>query len=98
MGYSVGPAAVFLIQTTSLIVYIAFAFIPSQLGANEGASYFLFPYLGLTAGVGVAMEMLRRLRVVAVVALGLVLLGFFSLRKEAPKPTAALADPQPPSS
>jgi uncharacterized protein (TIRG00374 family) len=93
MGYSVSASTVFLIQTTSLIVYIAFAFIPSQLGANEGASYFLFPYVGLTAGAGVAMEMLRRLRVVALVALGLALLGVFSLKKDMPKPSAVLEPP-----
>jgi hypothetical protein len=80
MSIDAGPAAVFLIQSLSLIVYIVFAFVPSQLGANEGASYFLFPYLGMSSGVGVAMEMVRRLRIVATVLLGLMILGLYSLR------------------
>lgn len=80
MSIDAGPAAVFLIQSLSLIVYIVFAFVPSQLGANEGASYFLFPYLGMSSGVGVAMEMVRRLRIVATVLLGLLILGLYSLR------------------
>ena len=83
MGYRVGPATAFLIQSTSLVVYAAFAFIPSQLGANEGASYMLFPYLGLASSTGVAMEMLRRLRVVVLVVLGLGLLAFHNLRARA---------------
>ncbi len=80
MGHSVSPAVAFLVQSTSLVVYAAFAFIPSQMGANEGASYMLFPYLGLAASTGVAMEMLRRLRVVVLVLLGLGLLSVYNLK------------------
>jgi len=87
MGQWVSPQTAFLIQATSLIVYVLFAFIPSQLGANEGASFLLFPYLGLTATTGLAMEVLRRLRVVALVLLGLGLLALFSLRHEEVVPT-----------
>ena len=96
MGYDVGASTVFLIQTTSLIVYIAFAFIPSQLGANEGASYFLFPYVGLASGVGVAMEMLRRLRVISLVAIGMALLGLYSLKRPILKVSAPLPEATPP--
>ena len=81
MGHGVSLPTAFLVQSTSLIVYVAFAFIPSQLGANEGASFMLFPYLGLSASVGVAMEVIRRLRVVALVIIGLGLLALFTLRR-----------------
>ena len=83
MGHQVSLPTAFLVQATSLIVYVAFAFIPSQLGANEGASFMLFPFLGLSASVGVAMEVIRRLRVVALVLLGLALLALFALRRPA---------------
>lgn len=95
MSVDAGPAAVFLIQSLSLIVYIIFAFVPSQLGANEGASYFLFPYLGMTSGVGVAMEMVRRLRIVATVLLGLLILAWYTRRSAPVRPDSEPSAPEP---
>jgi len=95
MGHQVSFPTAFLVQATSLIVYVAFAFIPSQLGANEGASFMLFPFLGLSASVGLAMEVIRRLRVVALVLLGLGLLALFTVRRPAKKPgSVGLATPE----
>jgi putative membrane protein len=50
-------------------------FIPAKLGAQEGGSLIVFSALGFPAAVGVAVSLLRRVRELAWVALGLLLLA-----------------------
>ena len=50
-------------------------FIPAKLGTQEGGSVILFSALGFPAAVGVAVSLLRRVREMAWVALGLLLLA-----------------------
>jgi putative membrane protein len=50
-------------------------FIPAKLGTQEGGSVILFSALGFPAALGVAVSLLRRVREMAWVALGLLLLA-----------------------
>ncbi|MBI4391918.1 MAG: hypothetical protein HY575_08510, partial [candidate division NC10 bacterium] len=50
-------------------------FIPAKLGAQEGGNLLVFSALGFPAALGVAVSLLRRVRELAWVAVGLVLLA-----------------------
>jgi uncharacterized protein (TIRG00374 family) len=67
-------SAAFLINTLTLIINVAFAFIPLSLGASEGGQVFIFMALGLTPGFGLSLGIVRRLRMLSWVLSGLILL------------------------
>jgi uncharacterized protein (TIRG00374 family) len=79
LGHFVSPAEVLLITCMTVAVYVAFAFVPSQLGALEGGAYLFFPVIGLHAALGVAVEMIRRLRVLTLLGLAVCVIGGRSL-------------------
>ncbi|MFW6049561.1 MAG: lysylphosphatidylglycerol synthase transmembrane domain-containing protein [Myxococcota bacterium] len=60
-----------LTQSTAQIINILAVFIPGRVGALEGGAALLFDLLGLSAVDGLALALLRRLRKVLTIALGL---------------------------
>jgi hypothetical protein len=81
LGHFVSPAAVLLVTCMTVAVYVAFAFVPSQLGALEGGAYLFFPVIGLAAPLGVAVEMVRRLRVLTLLVFAVAALGCRSVSR-----------------
>ncbi len=65
--------AVLMLGFTSLFANALF-FLPMQLGAREGGFAMAASGLSLTAGIGVSMALLIRLRELACIALGLILI------------------------
>jgi hypothetical protein len=53
---------------------LAFAFVPGQVGAAEGSYAFLTGVLGLSATAGLTLALVRRIRSVAVAAIGVAVL------------------------
>jgi len=62
------------------VVVWATSFIPFQAGTTEGGAYFLYKAVGLSAQLGVVVELIRRTRRAAFIALGVLLLAVKSVR------------------
>ena len=94
------PASVttaLVIETLGSAVRFATFFVPGSLGALEGANAAAFAALGLGAPAGLAFSLLRRLRQVAWIALGvLVLLLARARTRRAPAAPGSSPAPAPP--
>jgi hypothetical protein len=69
LGAGIGTAV--LVEGAAKFIGMAFFFIPGQVGASEGAHTIIFEVLGLPGVAGFAVPFVRRIRGVAVAALGL---------------------------
>ena len=80
MGLDVPAHYPFVIEGSIKFVSVAFFFVPAQVGVSEGTYAILFGTLGLAAagGGGVSLAFIRRLRTLAVAAVGLVALALLS--------------------
>jgi hypothetical protein len=81
IGHPSSFALLMLLQASTLLGYVIFFFVPSQMGANELGSMVIFRLLYLNPATGLSMELVRRLRKVSVVLLGLVILGVKTVLK-----------------
>jgi uncharacterized protein (TIRG00374 family) len=98
IGHSAGFATLMLLQASTLLVYVIFFFVPSQMGANELGSTVIFKLLLFNPQTGLTMELIRRLRKISVVVLGLIIFGVTTLarrRQPAATTTAATLDTPP---
>ena len=92
IGHPAGFATLMLLQASTLLVYVVFFFVPSQMGANELGSTVIFELLRFNPATGLLMELVRRLRKITVVVLGLCIFGIRSLLKPSlPEPETAPA-------
>jgi hypothetical protein len=73
MGCPVGILQALLIQTVSVLLNLAFAFIPLQIGAAEGGHFVLFQALGMDPAMGVAFSLVRRVRGLLWIGVGLLI-------------------------
>ena len=64
----------YLLTALSVIINTAFFFVPSGVGVFEGGHVFLFHLLGLDAGIGLAVGLLRRVRKVFWVVVGFMMI------------------------
>ena len=71
MGCPVGILQALLIQTVSVLLNLVFAFIPLQIGAAEGGHLVLFQALGMDPATGVAFSLVRRVRGLLWIGVGL---------------------------
>ncbi|MFH2010775.1 MAG: lysylphosphatidylglycerol synthase domain-containing protein [bacterium] len=86
IGHPAGFATLMLLQASSLLVYVIFFFVPSQMGANELGSTVIFKLLNYNPQTGLLMELVRRLRKISVIIIGLCVFGIrTALRPTAPK-------------
>jgi len=75
LNLPVTAASALALEAGHQLIRAATFFIPAKLGAQEGGSLILFSALGFPAALGVAVSLLRRVREIAWVALGLLLLA-----------------------
>jgi hypothetical protein len=80
MGLALPVLQAGVIEGALKFVSVVFFFIPAQVGASEGTSALLFDTLGIGAAVGVSFALIRRLRTLAVAAVGFVVLSVLGLR------------------
>tara|TARA_A100001037_G_scaffold298532_1_gene322418 strand:+ start:522 stop:1520 length:999 start_codon:yes stop_codon:yes gene_type:complete len=78
LGESLPFSTAYLLTSLSLIINTAFFFVPSGVGVFEGGHVFLFHLLGLEAGLGLAVGLLRRIRKVFWVIVGFAMLFILS--------------------
>ncbi|HTM19936.1 MAG TPA: lysylphosphatidylglycerol synthase transmembrane domain-containing protein [Kofleriaceae bacterium] len=79
-------AAAWLSSANYQVVFWLTSFVPMQAGTAEAGAYGLFEGLGLSPGVGVLLEILRKMRRIAFITLGVAVLGwsnFNGLKREA---------------
>jgi len=83
-------AAAWLASAAYMVVSWAFSFVPLQTGTAEAGAYGIFEGLGLPPGAGVLLELLRKVRRLSFIAVGVVVLGwssFAQMVREAPDPS-----------
>jgi hypothetical protein len=80
MGFTATMLHAVTIEGALKFVSIVFFFIPTQVGASEGAAALLFDILGIGAAAGVSFAFIRRLRTLAVATVGFAILSVLSLR------------------
>jgi hypothetical protein len=72
-GHPVSFATSFLIGSFSSLIVNLFFFLPFNVGSKEGGLYFIFKAVGLPADIGVAAAVISRIRELAWIAIGLLL-------------------------
>jgi hypothetical protein len=91
LGLPLGPLQALIAGALTTFFAIAFAFLPGQLGAYEGALSLAFDLLHLPASAGLSVALVRRARQLLTVAAGFVLLlrgGALRRRQASPPPAA----------
>jgi hypothetical protein len=77
MGASIDPVDAVVVASMSMLVRAGTFFIPAGIGAYEAGTYAAASMVGLPPEVAVTMALLRRLREIFWVAVGLVLLSVY---------------------
>jgi uncharacterized membrane protein YbhN (UPF0104 family) len=80
------PAAIAGVATYQLVSWVT-PFVPMQAGTAEGGAYLLFELLGLPPQAGVMLELVRKARRLAFIALAVALLGWHTARQVLKRPT-----------
>jgi uncharacterized protein (TIRG00374 family) len=75
LGIATSFLAPVLIEASAKAIGIVFMFVPQQMGVAEGTYALIFDVLALPAAAGFAIALLRRIRALAVTAIGLALLA-----------------------
>jgi uncharacterized protein (TIRG00374 family) len=70
LGLGVDPLRAFVVASFSSLVINALIFVPFELGTKEGALFFMFQWLGIASGLGLAAALLSRLRELTWIAIG----------------------------
>jgi uncharacterized membrane protein YbhN (UPF0104 family) len=72
--------ATLTLASAQMVIWLT-SFIPMQAGTSEGGAYLLFGQLGLSPGLGVAVELVRRARRLMFIGIGVTLLGWQTFRE-----------------
>jgi hypothetical protein len=83
-GAHVSLADAFLMETAGRFITVAFKFIPYRLGVDEMGSGSVSQLLGLGAPTGIALALVRRVRILLLNAAGIVLLARAPARDTVP--------------
>jgi hypothetical protein len=81
LGLHVGPLEAAGIFTAGQLFYYLTLFLPTRIGVLEGGAVGIFKLFSLPGPMGLAMEVIRRLRKLAYNVLGLALLGWLGVYK-----------------
>ena len=84
LGQPVSPATAFVIEAFGTGIAFATFFIPGQVGVAEGGAVATFIALGLSAATGLSFSLVRRVREVTWIGIGLLLLA----ARPIPSPTS----------
>jgi hypothetical protein len=83
-GAHISVTDAFLMETAGRFITVAFKFIPYRLGVDEMGSGSVSQLLGLGASTGVALALVRRVRILVLNAIGIALLARTPLRDTVP--------------
>ena len=87
LGEPLPFVSVYLFHSLMMVINVIFGFVPYGMGVFEGGHVFLFHLMGLEPGTGLAVGIIRRIRKIFWMLLGLLLLllGSSIIRFGAPK-------------
>lgn len=74
MGSELSPATAFLLESINRAINIAFTFVPGLVGVDEAGTSIMTSMLGLGAASGVALAIVRKIRMFFWIAVGLAVL------------------------
>jgi hypothetical protein len=79
--------AAFMVETVNRVVNLFFAFVPMRIGVDEGGAALVLKTVGFSAVEGVSLAIIRKIRTLFWVALGLVMVSHYSmsLKKDSQK-------------
>jgi uncharacterized membrane protein YbhN (UPF0104 family) len=72
--------ATLTLASSQMVAWLT-SFVPMQAGTSEGGAYLLYTQLGLSPGLGVAVELVRRIRRLTFIGIGVSLLGWQTFRE-----------------
>ncbi|HEX5412673.1 MAG TPA: lysylphosphatidylglycerol synthase domain-containing protein [Terriglobia bacterium] len=81
--------AAFMVETVNRVVNLFFAFIPMRIGVDEGGAALVLRTVGFGAVEGVSLAIIRKIRTLFWVALGLVLVGRYAMVSKKETPTSS---------
>lgn len=84
--------AAFMVETVNRVVNLFFAFVPLRIGVDEGGAALVLRTVGFGAVEGVSLAIIRKIRTLFWVAIGLVLVSHYSmaLKKEPQKSSSVM--------
>jgi len=82
IGVDISFMEAFYISAGSSLIINIFFFMPFELGTREGGLYLVLDSLGLTAGVGIYIGLINRVREFFWILVGLILIQFNGRKKE----------------
>lgn len=71
--------AAFMVETVNRVVNLFFAFVPMRVGVDEGGAALVLKTVGYGAAEGVSLAVIRKIRMLFWVAVGLVMVSRYSL-------------------
>jgi hypothetical protein len=71
--------AAFMVETVNRVVNLFFAFVPMRVGVDEGGAALVLKTVGFSAVEGVSLAIIRKIRTLFWVAVGLVMVSRYSL-------------------
>lgn len=71
--------AAFMVETVNRVVNLFFAFVPMRIGVDEGGAALVLKTVGYGAAEGVSLAIIRKIRTLFWVAVGLIMVSHYSL-------------------
>lgn len=71
--------AAFMVETVNRVVNLFFAFVPMRIGVDEGGAALVLKTVGYGAAEGVSLAIIRKIRTLFWVAVGLLMVSHYSL-------------------
>lgn len=71
--------AAFMVETVNRVVNLFFAFVPMRIGVDEGGAALMLKTIGYGAAEGVSLAIIRKIRMLFWVTVGLVIVSRYSL-------------------
>ena len=71
--------AAFMVETVNRVVNIFFSFVPMRIGVDEGGAALVLKTVGYSAAEGVSLAIIRKIRTLFWVAVGLLMVSHYSM-------------------
>jgi hypothetical protein len=74
----------FVIEAVTKVINLVFFFVPTRAGVYESGNAFVLKSLGMPAGAGVALAIIRKLRAFIWIGYGLIVIALLTLKSRRP--------------
>ncbi len=94
MGIPVDLGMAFAIEALGAIIKGAMFFIPASIGTQEGGNVLIFAAYGLSATTSLSFSIIRRIREIIYVVIGLYIFSRYEWKKDVPRAETTPASPE----